>query len=1185
MEEQSDAAKHHLDDFETVSSSVQVQRETAAQESKLWRLPEVFQKELREVAARRSDPQLQEAALECDRINKRLQSGCASRSSVDLGLVGLALSGGGVRSATFNLGVVQALHENGVLPHIDYLSTVSGGGYIGCCLSTILAQPTPLKELPFQHQVGEMESAAFVHLRNFSNYLAPGGTRAVLRLPALALQGLLTNLVSLLWLLVLPAVLLGIVFVWLVDESPVPVSTPQPSPTAAAALTAAAKGLTVAADSLSAAATALTPAAPGPAGSSEEAPRLGVGSSQPPVSAPAGQTHHRPSQLNISAYLAWLGAFFLVLTGLLVIVLPSAYRLWSRNQSSWQLRYTQTQVTTGCFYVFLALIFLWLQPVALYYLLDFDPLAAYASLSGAGVLGVVATLATRATQRIPGLLDKLLQVGLALLVPLTLWLIFLLLATWTVCPPDWSTAILAITGPICQDGVYDRFYWEVAIAYGVLACLFFMYFWFAVDVNVSSLHTFYRDRLSRAYLFDPTRADGIDRAHRDRVCLHDLRRHKHMPYHLINAVVNVEAAKTRNMRGRNADAFLFSPLFTGSELTGYCETQHLEDADDHVDVATAMAISGAAAAPVMGINTNRALRALLALANVRLGYWMRNPQHIPNDIVRRRPQDRPKQYRVTQKYFFYELCGLLHEKMDHVYITDGGHFDNLGVYELLRRRCRYIIIGDAEADATMAFNGLAHLMRIVRIDLGINITIDLSDLRKQPPGTVRSHCTIGKIDYGHGEIGELLYIKASVTGNENAYITEYRSRHPDFPHETTADQFFDEAQFEAYRALGHHIVSGLFVPRHSRAQIEGHTSGDENEPQCVVTSTDFRQWFQALAHWLQPLPPDRDTFVALQGQIANIERRLAAPEFADYSAEIFPEVRKPTTALATSPNQLLPEMPHHVLHLVNEQLQLMERAVLQLGLDDPRRRLREPYRGFMNLFRRWSQADAFRQAWSVSIANYSVNLQRFCEEALELEHCMQWRDCRSEADLRPFYEKSERDRQRALTSEAHLEQEIEKYVLDPANARPPSLAQLVNEFEWEHILRHLWHLADPACWHAVPKAPCLLVVELGITPVTGVPTDASAAIRFVAGFAIVQYAETVPVLTYLRVRDTYRGLRLSSRLAAALQKMLQEPYPHVVPRFAIADDAAPARRLRFTLQRLGFEEVSSTYCVPCHPVA
>src|SRR5262249_4382487 len=107
-----------------------------------------------------------------------------ARPDVRHELAGLALSGGGIRSATFNLGVVQAINEQGLFGHLDYLSTVSGGGYLGSCISSILSRQA---ELPFRHEEGRLEHAAFRHLRNYANYLAPGGTGQALRLPAVVL--------------------------------------------------------------------------------------------------------------------------------------------------------------------------------------------------------------------------------------------------------------------------------------------------------------------------------------------------------------------------------------------------------------------------------------------------------------------------------------------------------------------------------------------------------------------------------------------------------------------------------------------------------------------------------------------------------------------------------------------------------------------------------------------------------------------------------------------------------------------------------------------------------------------------------------------------------------------------------------------------------------------------------------
>jgi hypothetical protein len=163
-------------------------------------------------------------------------------------------------------------------------------------------------------------------------------------------------------------------------------------------------------------------------------------------------------------------------------------------------------------------------------------------------------------------------------------------------------------------------------------------------------------------------------------------------------------------------------------------------------------------------------------------------------------------WRVRPKALLLEMTMRLDEVHRWVNLSDGGHIENLATIELLRRRCKFIVIGDGEADPQMYFHGLATLMRTARIDLGINIEIQLDDLHLDARGYSTAHFAVGRIDYpGEPEPGYLLYLKSSCTGDEDEVIGEYRHRSPTFPHESTADQFFNEGQFEAYRALGEHI--------------------------------------------------------------------------------------------------------------------------------------------------------------------------------------------------------------------------------------------------------------------------------------------------------------------------------------------------------------------------------------------
>src|SRR2546426_2805789 len=132
--------------------------------------------------------------------------GKSQRPDPRLGLVGLALSGGGIRSASLALGFVQRLAQQGVLERVDYLSTVSGGGLTGACLSAVLNSPdtsTKPDRFPLGFKEGEPESSAIRHLRDHSNYLAPGGLVDKVRLPAVIFRGIVNNFAVLLPLLML----------------------------------------------------------------------------------------------------------------------------------------------------------------------------------------------------------------------------------------------------------------------------------------------------------------------------------------------------------------------------------------------------------------------------------------------------------------------------------------------------------------------------------------------------------------------------------------------------------------------------------------------------------------------------------------------------------------------------------------------------------------------------------------------------------------------------------------------------------------------------------------------------------------------------------------------------------------------------------------------------------------------
>ena len=328
-----------------------------------------------------------------------------------------------------------------------------------------------------------------------------------------------------------------------------------------------------------------------------------------------------------------------------------------------------------------------------------------------------------------------------------------------------------------------------------------------ININKISLHRFYRDRLSRAFQIQhdgdnpKENATPFQRIYpNDRIELAKLYDNPGTigPYPIINTNLNqTKELPKKNLDGvfRTSENFIFSKHWCGSSITGYIRTDEYQKKDQHIDLATALSISGAAANIGMGSGNMPVFRLLMALLNIRLGYWAPDPSSITPKFNRILFGNTPGTWTLIK-----EMLGMYSRKSNYINLSDGGHFDNLGVYEMLRRRCKYIIVADAEADPLMKFQGLAYIIRLARVDFGIIIEIDLSDIKLDKVSNLsKNHCVVGTIKYpDDSEIGYIFYCKSSVTGNLPQHLYEYRIKHPTFPHRTTADQWFDEQQFEVY---------------------------------------------------------------------------------------------------------------------------------------------------------------------------------------------------------------------------------------------------------------------------------------------------------------------------------------------------------------------------------------------------
>ena len=338
-----------------------------------------------------------------------------------------------------------------------------------------------------------------------------------------------------------------------------------------------------------------------------------------------------------------------------------------------------------------------------------------------------------------------------------------------------------------------------------------------INVNLYSIHKFYRNRLMRCYLGAtnekrrPNPVTGFDPD--DDIELKDLNQ---KPYPIINTAINLNSGRQLAWQRRRAASFTFTPLYTGYEpasrffKAGYRPTSGYavdESTRASVQVGTAVAASGAAASPNQGFHTNPAVAFLLTVFDVRIGRWCGDTVH-KNAWKKEDPT-------FSLRYWIAEMTGQADTNLPFVYLSDGGHFENLGIYELVRRRCKLILACDGSADPRYIFDDLGEAIRKCYIDFGVEITINVADIVPVPDGkTGRSalHYALGEIHYERAlnpsPMGQLIYIKSSVTPDLPTDLRHYKSEHPAFPHESTADQFFDEAQFESYRKLGYQATLG-----------------------------------------------------------------------------------------------------------------------------------------------------------------------------------------------------------------------------------------------------------------------------------------------------------------------------------------------------------------------------------------
>jgi hypothetical protein len=519
-----------------------------------------------------------------------------------------------------------------------------------------------------------------------------------------------------------------------------------------------------------------------------------------------------------------------------------------------------------------------------------------------------------------------------------------------------------------------------------------------ININEFSLHHFYKNRLVRCYMGAsrgddrvPNPVTGFDS--RDDIPIAKLLAKPQRaatprddepylgPYAIVGATLNLNAGSDLAKQERKAAPFFFTPLYCGFEPShskedyrqiresklfplaaeGFRRTVSYMKENCGPDIGTCMGISGAAANPNWGYHTSAPIAFLLTVFDVRLGWWLGNP--------RREGPSRRMGPRFALWWLLSELFGQTTARSSYVNLSDGGHFENLGLYELVRRRCRYIIVGDGEQDAPFTFESLGGAVRKCRTDF--NVEIDIHPERIRPAaGFSGTHCVVGTILYPEKENGQpvkgwLLYLKASLTGNEPEDVLQYKAAHPDFPHQPTPNQFFTESQFESYRRLGLHIVRSAF------ADLEFGKRPDQLEP-------FFQQLWQ---RWYPPSPAAPGVTTLHASAYSALMKRLSDdPDLSALGDQLFCAPQQPRT-----PVNPVRERKEFLYCL--DLIQLMENVWSDLGLEHSSERSNPKNAGWMSVFRVWANQPAFSQAWERASYTYNPLFKAFFEKLKDPDPC------------------------------------------------------------------------------------------------------------------------------------------------------------------------------------------------------
>lgn len=662
-------------------------------------------------------------------------------------LKGIALSGGGIRAASFSLGIIQSLAKHDKLEQFDYLSTVSGGGYLGGSLSWLWSgkwrQGTDskrqfgfsAKDFPYgvdaRHSNDDAEmdkdqASMMRHLRQNGCYLNPGDGLTGLSLLGVILRGMLMGFVT---LIVLASSVFSILHL-----------TIEQLPSSFSSLT--------------------------------------------------------PIQMSLSAITFYIISL-LISTFVTFYTNSCCARRAYKWRRSWEI-YISTVMKIVLIVFAVSAVFLLNDYISE----EIHGIGGVSAMIGAGLAWFSQT---KNKFKLFNYIPNSLMVNIG---------VFIMLFGLLVLSDRISQLILEQS---IESKSLELLYYQLSAAILILVLAKLL------PINKISIHRYYRDRLMET--FNPDVADILsskksvlaDKANTTTLndCLSPDK--NTMPYHIINSNLILVGSKIAKFKGRGGDNFILSPLFSGSNATGWMKSEVF--ANNSITLPTAVAISGAAAnsdsgVAGSGLTIKPLISAIMTIFNLRLGYWVVNP----NPEIQANQKTMPSF--LSPGFWGVTGRSKINEASKFIQLSDGGHFENLAMYELLRRHCKLIICSDAEQDNEFTFGSLANIIEKARVDFGVDIKISANDLESLK--YTETETGTGNIDFANKgyivadiiypanePVGKLIYIKTTLTADIPAELLSYKQSHPTFPDETTADQFFNEKQLEAYRMLGLHFADSL----------------------------------------------------------------------------------------------------------------------------------------------------------------------------------------------------------------------------------------------------------------------------------------------------------------------------------------------------------------------------------------